>query len=150
MEPAHLAAIHRTSLHSRQHHDQEITVVHAAFDGSALALPGGPIRWTAAFEFEDYSFRNGVAHLDFEDREYDVTEILGSGGSIVHADRHVMSANAAASLPVLANWELVLSGRLQDYDDVADPGWRYKHYRVTMYSVSPGSDSAILPGVRNL
>ena len=154
MEPAHLAAIHRTSLYSRQNYDQEVTVIHAAFDGSALALPGGPIRWTAAFEFEDESFRDVVTHRDFEGHLHDVTQILGSGGSIVNADRHVMSANAGASLPVLADWELVLTGRLQDYDDVGGtPAWRVSsHYRASdVFSVRLHSDYAeISPGVRQL
>ncbi len=154
MQPAHLAAIHRTSVHSRQTRDQEVTVVHAAFDGSAQALPGGPIRWTAAFEFEDYSFRDAVTHRDFEGRVHDITQILGSSGSLVNADRHVMSANAAASLPVLTDWELVLTGRLQDYDDIGGtPAWRVSsHYRASdLFSVRLHSEYAeVSPGVRQL
>ena len=151
-EPAHRAAIHRTSLHSRQNHDQEVTVVHVAFDGTALALPGGPVRWTSAFEFEDYSLQDVVYHRDFENRVYDVTKVLGSGGSLVDADRHVMTAEAAASLPVLPDWELVLTGRLRDYDDVGGtPAWRVSsHYRVNdLLSIRLHSDYAeFSPGIR--
>ena len=154
MEPAHLAAIRRTSLHSRQNYDQEITVLHAALDGSALALPGGPVRWTAAFEFEDYSFQDVVHHRDFENRVYDVTKVLGGGGALVDADRQVMSAEAAASLPVLEDWELVLTGRLRDYDDVGGtPAWRASsHYRVNdAFRFRLHSDyTEISPGVRQL
>lgn len=153
-EPAHLAAIHRTSLHSRQNHDQEITVLHVALDGSALALPGGPIRWTTAFEFEDYSFQDVVHHRDFENRVYDVTKVLGGGGALVDADRHVMSAEAAASLPMLPDWELVLTGRLRDYDDVGGtPAWRVSsHYRVNdAFRFRLHSDyTEFSPGIRDL
>ena len=166
-EPAHLAAIHRTSLRSRQSHDQESTVLHIALDGSTLVLPGGPVRWTTAFEFEDYSFQDVVHHRDFENRVYDVTKVLGGGGSLVDADRHVMSAEAAASLPVLPDWELVLTGRLKDYDDVGGtPAWRVSsHYRVNdafrfrlhsdYMEISPGtrdlyeSDRNVFPYVRD-
>ena len=154
MEPAHLAAIHRTSLHSRQNHDQEITVLHAALDGTAWALPGGPVRWTTAFEYEDYAFRDVVHHRDFENRVFDVTQVLGSGGAIVRADRHVMLAQAAAALPVLPGWELVLTGRHREYDDVGGiSAWRVaSHYQANdVLSIRLHTDHAELsPGVRQL
>ncbi|MDE0412344.1 MAG: TonB-dependent receptor [Gammaproteobacteria bacterium] len=153
-EPAHLEAIHRTSVHSRQSYDQEITVIHTALDGTALALPGGPIRWTAVFEFEDYAFRDVVHHRDFENREYEATEVLGSSGSSVKADRHVKLAQAAASLPVLPGLEVVLTGRLRDYDDIGSTtAWRAAgHYRANdALSLRLHTDySEFSPGVRQL
>lgn len=153
-DPAHLEAIRSTSLNSRQNFDHEITVLHAALDGSAWALPGGPVRWTAALEYEDYAFRDVIQHRDSENRTYDVTQVLGNGGSIVRADRHIMLAQAAAALPVLPGLELVLTGRHREYDDIGGTSaWRVSsHYQASeALSVRLHTDHAeSSPGVRQL
>lgn len=153
-DPVHLEAIHRTSLHSRQNFDNEITVLHAALDGSAWELSGGPARWTVAFEYEDYAFRDVIHNRDFENRTYDVTQVLGGGGSIVRADRQIMLAQAGAVLPVLPGLELVVTGRHREYDDIGGTSaWRVaSHYQANeVLSVRLHTDRAeYSPGVRQL
>ena len=63
-EPAHLEAIRRTALPKTRDSDTETWAARAALDGTAFALPAGPIRWTAAFQFEDYALSDIVDHRD--------------------------------------------------------------------------------------
>ena len=117
-EPAHLEAIRRTALRKTRDSDTETWLVRTAFDGSAFALPAGPVRWTAAIQFEDYAFRDITDHRDTENRSYETTAVLGGSGSNVVADRQVASAQVGASLPLLAGLDLILTGRGNDYNDI--------------------------------
>ena len=76
-------------------------------------------------------FRISSTTVTLENRSYEVTEVIGSGGANVVADRRVASAQIGAALPLREGWELVLTGRGNDYNDIGGIlGWRVAgHYR---------------------
>lgn len=152
--PAHREVIRQSAVRSTRDSRTETGALRAALNGAAGALPGGPVRWTAAVEFVDYAHNDLEVYRDSTERSYDVTEVLGKGGSNVVAERRSAAVRAAAVLPLRPGWELLLTGRRDDYDDVgALAGWRIaSQYRPSeTVALRVTSDYGELsPGVRQL
>ena len=92
----------------------------AALEGTAFTMPGGAVRWTAGIEVEDREWRDIYDYRDSRNRFHEVADVLGSGGESVAGERRRWSALAETIVPVLDGWDLTLSARRDDFDDVGE------------------------------
>ena len=118
-DSAHLAAIRSTELRQRRDGGTETKTVRASLDGTALALPGGPLRWAVGAEVEDEQVWRRIAIRDHTGRSYTDTDALGvSAATDYDVERRRRATFMEVSLPLLSDWEVSLAGRRDGYDDV--------------------------------
>ncbi len=122
----HLNAIRDTGLHLTKDYITNHKKVHATLNGTAFKLDGGDSLWTAGAEFVDedsrkiYDYRDGNNNPLVD--ESDV--IIGSAGNSFAGKRRRSSAHAKLSLPLRQNWDLVVAGWHDNYNDV---GAKFSH-----------------------
>ena len=130
MASEHLAAIRETELQLAGDRDEYHKTAHASFDGTAFALGGDDVRWAAGAEIAYEDWRHVHDYLSVFDRSHEVGDVLGTGGVTAAGERRHWSAFSEASLPLHSDWEVVLVGRRDDYNDV---GAAFSHQVASRY-----------------
>ena len=104
-----------------------------ALEGSGFAIGGRHAAWTSGVELGRAESHDVTVYRAKDGATYDVSEVLGSGGASYSGERKAAAAFAETALPLLANLDLRLAGRADDYDDVGGMrSWRLgAEYRPT-------------------
>ena len=89
----------------------KLALVEAAANGEVFEIPAGPISAAVGIQahYEVFSLKSDPASAD--------KKIIGSGGTILTADRDVVSSYIEFSAPLLSTLELSLAGRQDRYSD---------------------------------
>ena len=117
--PEHLQAIRDTRVGSTRTTQDEYTRAHASLAGELLTVAGGPVRWTAGVEVQEWDHRR-VYDLQSQNRAHENDDVIGYGGASLVADRRRVSLMAESTVPVREHWDLTLGARRDDYDDVGE------------------------------
>ena len=117
-DEGHLAAIRRTGLRLARDVVSSVRTARASLDGTAFALPGGDARWAVGTEIESLKARDIYDYRDVQDRAYDALDVLGSAGNSYSGERERWSVFTDATLPLLSEWDVLLAGRRDEFDDV--------------------------------
>ena len=128
--PEHLAAIRETGLQLNRDQATDHQTARVSLDGPAFALGGGDVRWVAGAEVAYQDWRDIYDYRDALNRSYDPGDVLGSGGHSASGQRRRWSAFTEVSLPFRGDWDLVLTGRRDDHDDV---GEAFSHQVASRY-----------------
>ncbi len=129
-ESGHLSAIRETGLKLKRKLLTEHKTVHVSFDGTAFAMGGGTVRWAAGGAYAHEKRRNVYDYLDINGNSHDAEDVLGSGGNSATGERRRKSAFAELFLPLHSEWNVVLAGWHDDYDDV---GSEFSHLITSEY-----------------
>ena len=129
-DPLHLAAIRNTGLRLTRDQVTDHKTARVSFDGPAFALGGGDVKWAAGAAFAHEERKNIYDYRDINNRSYEASDVLGSGGNSFSGKRQRWSAFTEVSLPVRNDWDLVLAGRLDQHDDV---GTAFSHQITSQY-----------------
>ena len=129
-DPAHLAAIRDTGVRLTRDQVTDHKTARVSFDGQAFALGGGNVKWAAGAAFAHEERKDVYGYRDVENRSYQASDVLGSGGNSFSGERQRWSAFTEVSLPVRKDWDLVLAGRLDEHDDV---GTAFSHQITSRY-----------------
>ena len=116
--PAHQQAIENSSLTEEQVFGADYQGARLALEGSGFAIGGRHAAWTGGVELGRAESHDVTVYRARDGDTYDVSEVLGSGGASYSGERKGAAAFAETSLPILANLDLRLAGRADDYDDV--------------------------------
>ena len=117
-DPEHLAAVHETGLRLTRDQVTDHEAARMLFDGTAFTLGGGDLRWAAGAEVAQEVRRDLYDYRDVENRSYEASDVLGSGGISFSGERRRWAAFTEVALPLHRDWEVVLAGRRDHYDDV--------------------------------
>ena len=122
----HLNAIRDTGLHLTEYYITNHKKIHATLNGTAFKLDGDDSLWVAGAEIIDEDNRDIYDYRDAKNNplvvESDV--IIGSAGNSYAGNRRRRSAYAEMLLPLRQNWDVVITGRHDDYHDV---GAKFSH-----------------------
>ena len=131
--PAHLQAIENSSLREEQDFGGDYQGARLALEGSGFAIGGRHAAWTGGVELGRSESHDVTVYRARDGATYDVSEVLGSGGASYSGERKGAAAFAETSLPLLANLDLRVGGRADDYDDIGGMrSWRLgAEYRPT-------------------
>ena len=131
--PAHRQAIENSRLTEEQDFGADYQGARLALEGSGFAIGGRHAAWTSGVELGRTESHDVTVYRARDGATYDVSEVLGSGGASYSGERKAAAAFAETSLPLLANLDLRLAGRADDYDDVGGMrSWRLgAEYRPT-------------------
>ena len=119
----HREAVRETSLRSLHNGLYRRSAARAALDGTAFALPGGPVRWTVGAELgwlEESSrtvFRDSAAEIRDDPLNMSVT--------VYDGERRTGSLFTGIELPVHRDWTVALAARRDDHGDVG-AAWSYR------------------------
>ncbi len=133
LSPANREAIEETSLRLTRDQMTEVETVGTSLDGPLFALGGGEAQWTAGIEVAAEDWSDLHAYRDREGVTYEAVDVLGAGGIQAAGDRLRGSAFAELSLPVRDDWEVVVAGRGDEYDDV---NATFSHQLASRFRVS--------------
>ena len=128
--PVHLAAIHNTGLKLTRDQVTDHKTARVSFDGQAFTLGGGDVKWAAGAAFAHEERRNVYDYRDVENRSYQASDVLGSGGNSFSGERQRWSAFTEVSLPLRNDWDVILAGRLDEHNDV---GTAFSHQITSRY-----------------
>ena len=131
--PEHLRAIRNSSLREENDFGAEYLGARLALEGSGFAIGGRNAAWTAGFELESVEAHDITVYRSNDGATYDVSEVLGSGGTNYAGERGNAAAFAETSLPLAENLDLRLGGRGDEADDVGGmASWRLgAHFRAS-------------------
>ncbi len=118
--PAHLAAIRNMGLTLRRDRAEEHSVARVILDGDAAVLANEGLRWKAGTEVSRFDWKDVYDYRNSSGRSVAARDALGSAGNSAIGERSRWSAFAELSVPVTADWDFILSGRHDDYDDVGE------------------------------
>ena len=126
---ASAATVRETGLKLDRNYVSERREARARLNGAGFALPGGESAWSAGVEVATEDTRRRIRYLDATGAAQPVSDVLGlfsaSDRIAFDGDRRRVSAFAELALPVSPEWDFVLAGRGDDYDDVGgEPAWR--------------------------
>ena len=140
--PQHRMAVHDASLELTRDVVTDHKAARIALDGTAFSLGDGDIKWLAGAEVTYEDWRNVNDYRDVRNQSHETDDVLGSGGGSVSGERRRRSTFAEVSLPLLSgDWNIILSGRHDDYDDVGSASSheiasRYRFGRTLMFRCS--------------
>ena len=142
--PEHVQAIRNSSLRLENDFGGEYLGARLALEGSGFSIGGRDAAWTAGLELESAEAHDTTVYRSNDGAAYDVSEVLGSGGTSYAGDRTYAAAFAEMSLPLAENLDLRLGGRGDDVDDVGGmESWRFgAAYRASDTVTLHGSWSA--------
>ena len=118
--PEHLQAIRDTRVGSTRTTQDEYARANASLEGELLTVAGGPVRWTAGVEVQEWDHRRVYDLRDSQNRAHENDDVIGYGGASLVADRRRVSLMAESTVPVRERWDLTLGARRDDYDDVGE------------------------------
>ena len=152
--PEHLRAIADSSLREENDFGSEYLGARVALEGSGFSIGGRSSAWTAGLESGRSEVHDLTVYRANDGTTYDVSEVLGSGGTNYAGERTTAGAFAEMSLPLADDLDLRFAGRADEYDDVGGMGsWRLgAEYRPTGLVTVRGSWSAgeTAPSMRDL
>ena len=117
-DPKHLAAVRATGLRHTRDVVSSLKTARASLDGTAFALRGGDVRWAVGAEVESLDARDIYDYRDVNGLAYEPEDVLGSAGNSYSGERESWSVFTDAALPLLSEWDVLLAGRRDEYDDV--------------------------------
>ena len=125
----HLQAIENSSLVEENDFGAEYLGARLALEGSGLAIGGRDAAWTAGIELESMDVHDVTVYRRNDGATFDVSEVLGSGGTSYAGDRESAAAFAEMSLPLAEKLDLRFGGRGEEADDVGGmQSWRLGAY----------------------
>ena len=117
-------------------------------------MPHGP----RGLELESVEAHDTTVYRSNDGATYDVSEVLGSGGTSYAGDRTYAAAFAEMSLPLAENLDLRVAGRGDDVDDVGRngvlalrgrlPDERHRHAARLLERGRQGAPPAVSPCLR--
>ncbi|MCY4453122.1 MAG: TonB-dependent receptor [Immundisolibacterales bacterium] len=141
---AHLRAIDYSSLRLENDFGGDYLGARLALEGTGFEIGGRASAWTAGVEWEDAEVHDVTVYRANDGMTYDVSEVLGSGGTSYAGERRSVAGFAEMSLPLTENLDLRVAGRGDEADDVGRmESWRLgAEYRATNVITLRGSWSA--------
>ncbi len=116
--PNNRAAIERTSLQEEIDFGQEYFEARVALEGQTFAIADRPVSWTAGLDASIIEAHSILRFVDNQNEEYDVTEVLGSGGVSYQGERKTIGAFGDMVLPVTKDTDFRVAARGDNYDDL--------------------------------
>ena len=124
--PEHLQAIQNSRLRLENDFGVDYLGARLALEGTGFAIDGRDAAWTSGIELESVEARDLSVYRGNDGKTFDVSEVLGSGGTSYSGKRKTTAAFAEMSLPLAENLDLRVAGRGDEYDDVG----RLKSWRL--------------------
>ena len=128
--------IRNTSLRLDREYRVDYKELRVALNGTGSALGGGMAKWMAGAELASEGRHNRSDYRDRAGRTYPTSDVLGSLASDTNeydGERWRASVFGELSLPVNADWDVALTGRGDEYDDV---GGAPSHRVATRYRLN--------------
>ena len=123
--PEHVQAIRNSSLRLENDFGREYLGARLALEGSGFSIGDRDTAWTAGVELESVEAHDTRVYRSNDGVTYDVSEVLGSGGTSYAGERKQAAAFAEMALPLAENLDLRVAGRGADVDDVGGmASWR--------------------------
>ena len=101
--------------------------------GNNLLLLGRDIKWKLGAEAENRKLYNKFNYRNNDGLPVDEEDVLGSGGLEVDGKRKSKSGFAELLIPLSSRWDLVVAGRLDDFNDL---GTTKNHELSTRFDIS--------------
>lgn len=117
-DPAHLEAIRKSSVYQERDRILEHRVVRVAFDGQGPTLGGRALGWAAGAEFAYEKRTRDAVYRSAAGDEVPQDDVIGWFDFSFDGERERLSKFAELSIPLQQRWDVVLSGRHDDHDDV--------------------------------
>ena len=132
-EQAHLDAIEYSRVREEEESGVEALSARLALEGSAFAIGGRDLAWTAGVELGSFEAHQLLRFRSRDGMIHKVTNVLGSGGVSYAGKRQTVAAFAESLLPVSDRLDLRVAGRRAELDDVGGlQTWRLgAEYRAT-------------------
>ena len=142
--PEHERAIEESSLRLENDFASDYLGARLALEGSGFAIGSRNVAWTAGFELDRVDAHDVTVYRGKDGTEYNIHEVLGTGGASYEGERKAWGGFAEMSLPLAERLDLRVGGRMDDYDDVGGvASWRLgAEYRLTDIFTLRGSWSA--------
>ena len=117
-DPAHLEAIRKSGIYQERDRILEHRVARVAFDGQGPTLGGRALGWAAGAEFAYEKRTRDAVYRGAAGDEVPQDDVIGWFDFSFDGERERLSKFAELSIPLQERWDLVLSGRHDDHDDV--------------------------------
>ncbi len=125
MDPDHLRAIDRSSLHEEEDIRSRYLGARLALEGAGQGIGGRNAAWTAGVELGGVETHRLLAFRARDGGTRDVNGVLGSGGTSYAGEREAAGAFAEASLSLTDSVDVRAAARADEYDDVGGlEAWR--------------------------
>ena len=125
MEPDHLKAIERSSLHEEEDIGARHLEARLALEGAGPGIGGRDAAWTAGVELATVEAHRRLAFQARDGRTRDVNGVFGSGGTSYAGERDAAGAFADVSVPLADTVDVRAAARADEYDDVGGlRAWR--------------------------
>ena len=125
MEPDHLKAIERSSLHEEEDIGARHLEARLALEGAGPGIGERDTAWTAGVELATVEAHRRLSFRARDGRTRDVNGVLGSGGTSYAGERDAAGAFAEVSVPFADTVEVRAAARADEYDDVGGlRAWR--------------------------
>ena len=133
VEPAHLEAIERSSLHEEEDVGWRYLGARFAFEGARPGIGGRAAAWAAGVELGSFEAHRLLVFRARDGRTRDVNGVLGSGGTSYDGERQAAGAFAEVFLPLADGVDLRAAARVDEFDDVGElRAWRLgAEYRLS-------------------
>ena len=117
--PAHAEAIRNSSVTEENDSGADYLGIRLALEGTGSAVGDRDLAWTAGVELERVDVHRRLVFLGSAGEEYDVTEVLGSGGTSYEGDRKYLRGLRRCVPSVRGEAGTVrVGGRRDEADDV--------------------------------
>ncbi|MCY4099731.1 MAG: TonB-dependent receptor plug domain-containing protein, partial [Rhodobacteraceae bacterium] len=120
--PGNQAAIERTSLQEEIDFGQEYFGAGFSLEGQTFSIADRSVAWTAGIDVGKTEIHSLMRFVDNQEEEYDVTEVLGSGGVSYQGKRQTIGIFGDMVLPITKNTDFRVAARGDDYDDLGKLG----------------------------
>ncbi len=124
----HKKAIAKSSVREIDAYSARHLSARFAFEGIGPGIGERKSAWTAGVEFEDYRAHRLLRFRakDGSGPDYNVTEVLGSGGTSYAGERDSSAAFGELSLPLSDSMDLRAGARIDKLDDIGTlRAWRF-------------------------
>ena len=117
-DPAHLAAIHKTSMTKNWEWASTRRTAGVSFDGQTRGLREREIRWAAGLEVDREDWKDAYDYRDAGDRPVSHEALLVDGDGSSTGERRIASAFGEVLVPLVDGWDVLVNARGDEYDDV--------------------------------
>ncbi|MDE2913360.1 MAG: TonB-dependent receptor [Paracoccaceae bacterium] len=121
-EATHLEAIRKSSAREENDFGADYLGTRLALEGIGGAIGGRNAVWTAGVELERVELHDRLVFRGRDGQEYNVSTMLGSGGTSYAGKRNSYGMFAETSIPIAETLDLRLAGRQDEADDVGGLG----------------------------
>ena len=97
---------------------QEYLGVRVALEGQTFTIGNRPAAWIAGIDTSKIEVHSLLRFVDNEQEEYDVTEVLGSGGVSYQGERKTKGVFGDILLPITKDTDFRVAARGDHYDDL--------------------------------